>query len=817
MRTSLGPTLEHLGSIWSLDLTELPIFHGLSVLSRALGEIIIDQARSDRIDITAERAIRPRENPELLHHLGVALLKVAAEHATVVRLVRDPELFQDRLRAVFGTLQRRRYRNAMFPGTEDHADQPSRALVYRFPFPAKPAGKEVPVEYTFLLERLPSPKNKGQCYLRITIEDPERPRLSLETIEHVEVEDLESRTFIAGSTRIAETWAEGLRREAERNRRGFVEKRQPHSHLFKQLDKAGLGMIEQVSLRWSDAFVDRILESDPAELSHLLKRVMLAMEDRGLRRLLARRETVRIVCDDVAVYLDQSQLGRVLNLSLGAPRERVDLDGFLARMPVTGGVVKAAAAAPLEGVKVFLIHHITAEVLGLIAALRQLGCRELTTLFVAYAGEAPGSYLGPLLELRPDEFRCMALVNVPDDESVEGHYKLSRQYSALENGVDLAAVLGGRRMRFFEAMQSVAVAELLGLVSRAEREGERCLILEDGGYLAPALNRACLEGRTVGELLRAAGHPAEDDRALSEVLGPRLIGSVEHTRNGMNRLAGVERDHGALAFPAFTIAVSKRKIEVEAREVAVTILNAVENVLHATGRILSRRSCLVLGSRGAIGSHLVRALGERLLDPGAQVLGVDLKAGAAACGAISPFVYPECVTPGELPEARRLEIDLVLGVIGESVLGGEDLEAWLMKSPKPELVLASGSTKTEEFAGLAAWIDQRRGEAEPRVGGRPARIAVREVTDPITGRLYGHRYRFDLETEEGRRRRDVVFLANLTPVNFMFYGVPTEVIDEVLAELLSAALGLVRRSATEPVPRRLHAVDHDITPAGEPI
>jgi len=456
-------------------------------------------------------------------------------------------------------------------------------------------------------------------------------------------------------------------------------------------------------------------------------------------------------------------------------------------------------------------------VLGLIAALRRLGCRDLTTLFVAYAGEAPSSYLGPLLELPPEEFRCMALVNVPDEESVEGHYKLSGQYSALENRVDLTAGLGGRRMRFFEAMQSVAAAEFLGLVSRAERAGERCLVLEDGGYLAPALNRACLEGLTVGEFLRAAGHDVEDDRGLSDLLGPRLIGSVEHTRNGMNRLAAVERDHGKLAFAAFTIAVSKRKIEVEAREVAVTIFNAVENVLHATGRILSRRTCLVLGSRGAIGRHLVRGLGERLLAPGEQILGVDLEAGAAECGAVGPFAYPECTSPGEWPEARWLDVDLVLGVIGESVLRGEDLAAWLVKSPKPELVLASGSTKTEEFSGLAAWVDQRLGEAEPRVDGRPAAITVREVTDPITGRLYGHRYCFEIEMEEGRRRRDVVFLANLTPVNFMFYGVPTEVIDEVLAELLSVSLGLVRRSATEPVAPRLHAVDHDVSPTGDPI
>jgi hypothetical protein len=478
LKTSLGPSVERHGATWTLDLSELPIFHGLSVLSRALGDMIIDQARSDRIDINVERAIRPRENPELLRELGVTLVKVAAEHDAGVRLVRDPETFQDRFRAVFGTLQRNSYRRALFPpaDTED-----SQALVFLFDLPEATDSPAAGAGYRFLLERVASPRDKGRCYLRITIEDASCPRLALDGIAHLAVAGLENRTFIAGSTRIAETWAEGLRREAERGRRGFVERRTPQSHLFRQFAKAGLGGYETVSLGWNDAFVDRILESDPAELSHVLKRVLLALEDRDIRNLLHGREVVRVLCEDVAVYLDESQLGRVLNLSLGGPRERLDLEAFLDRMPDTCRIVEAAPAGALAGVHVFLVHHITAEVLGLIAALRRLGCRDLTTLFVAYAGEAPSGYLGPLLELPPEEFRCLALVNVPDDESVEGHYKLSTQYSALEERAELAARLAGRRLRFFDAMRTVAAAEFMRVVACAERSGGRCLIVEDGG------------------------------------------------------------------------------------------------------------------------------------------------------------------------------------------------------------------------------------------------------------------------------------------------------------------------------------------------
>ena len=60
----------------------------------------------------------------------------------------------------------------------------------------------------------------------------------------------------------------------------------------------------------------------------------------------------------------------------------------------------------------------------------------------------------------------------------------------------------------------------------------------------------------------------------------------------------------------------------------------------------------------------------------------------------------------------------------------------------------------------------------------------------------------------------LVFLANLTPVNFLFYGVPTEVMDRVMAQLMRATLGLVRAVRRRPrLPARLYAVDRDVADA----
>jgi hypothetical protein len=56
--------------------------------------------------------------------------------------------------------------------------------------------------------------------------------------------------------------------------------------------------------------------------------------------------------------------------------------------------------------------------------------------------------------------------------------------------------------------------------------------------------------------------------------------------------------------------------------------------------------------------------------------------------------------------------------------------------------------------------------------------------------------------------KNLLFLNNLMPVNFLFYGVTTEVIDEVLAQIVSASVNL-RCKAKELPESRLYAVDFD--------
>jgi len=54
-------------------------------------------------------------------------------------------------------------------------------------------------------------------------------------------------------------------------------------------------------------------------------------------------------------------------------------------MPALSGVLAEATASgqlPLAHLSVLLVHHFSAEILGTIAALRKLGCRDVAVVFV---------------------------------------------------------------------------------------------------------------------------------------------------------------------------------------------------------------------------------------------------------------------------------------------------------------------------------------------------------------------------------------------------------------------------------------------------
>ena len=794
--TSLGPSLRAAGHHRAIDLTALPLFHGLSVLSRALGERVVEHCLTERLDIDVEQRLRPADNPELAA-MGCEGVKLLAERDVVAHVPRDRERFQHHLRAVLGTLQQERWRVRLLPPGD-----PARSTALVFTFPARGG-----FDYRFVLDRVSAGQGGRRFFLRIAVENPRGRRLDLASIRHVVVDDLGAREYIAGSTRIAQTLGDLVQREAARGRRAHIEARKEGSFLFGQLERGGLGHLGLLHLCWTERFRDRLLAIEPSRVEGLLKKALLLLEDRGVRRELGHGRTVAMQDGEERCYIDVSQQGTVLNLAFDQPRRRVTTDAYLQRMPALAEVVgRHEADRPLAACSVLLVHHTTAEVLGTVGALRRLGCPELDVLFVRYAGEIPHEYIEAIVD--EPGVRSVALERVRDAGEVEGHFVPSRQFDAAATLDALAARLYATPARFYDAMVTAGVHLALHQLARARKARRRMLIVEDGGYVVPVLTRRAQAGDSVGAVADAfgvSGLPAElRRRPLASVLDETLLGSVEHTRNGFDRLADIEREAGRLARPAYSIAISRLKVEDEAREVASGVLAAIEAVYHATGKVLSARRPLVIGSRGAVGSALVAALsGARVQE---AVVGLDRQAPGRRAR--------EARRWQDLSVPIRRAVDLVVGATGVSVLGRAEAEEIVLHGTAPAVTFASASTKTVEFADVAEWIERLLATPTPRVGTHRVEIFPDEILDPQSGRIYGMGFTFRFAPSAKRADKRLVFLANLTPVNFLFYGVPTEVMDRVMAQLIRATLGLVRAVRRRPrLPARLYAVDRDVPDA----
>lgn len=820
--TSLGVALRRRGeNEWALDLSHLKLFTGLSVVARLLGDDILEQARAGEGDIVSRRRVIAEITPELASL--VTSLSIYARGDVLRDLPSYHEEFQMQLRTVFGTLQRPRWGNLLFPELFGSKHAPKALL---FPFHLHYAAREI--DYFFLVER---DLNGG--FLRITVEREEDSRLNLAGIAHRTVDDLDRRTYLQGLTRITESVYQGMMRECENFRTEYADNARRHSHFFNQLRNVGLAECDNLTMRWPSEKNEYLVRSRQSHITEFLKRVFIVLEDREVVRLLQSGGVIEMRTGEDRAFLDLSRRNSCLNVSLFQRRESLDLDYYLDRMPMLKNIA-AGRSTSFSGLRVFLIHHITGEILATIKAIDNMNVDFLSVLFVKYTGVVPPDYLETLLTQPEEKFRFSGLQKIDQADRIEGYYRFSQQYTTTAGLENLITGLDDRMLGFYDAMQLAAghLFFLETLIARKNKQG--VLLIEDGGYLAPELNRMALEGMTVRQTLEAflvplkatkpsdgasdlfAGLiPPENElkMKLGDWLGKLLPGTVEHTRNGYNRLLDVVNKHKRLQFPACSIAVSDVKRNRESEEVSISILHAIESILHGAGLVFSERRALVLGSRGAIGRNLMEDLSAKLGPR--NIFGVD----SVLKKEKPPGPWVETTKLDELPENLLYDLDMIIGVIGSSILTKKELEQIIVRNKRPYIFFASGSTKTAEFTHLSEWIRDLQKQKRPKIGGVPVELSVQPVRDPQTAHIVASRVRIFFQPEAGDKKnaklknvtRDLFLLGGLTPINFLFYGVPTETMDPILGQLIQVAAGLVERGREKAaLPPKLLAVDGEV-------
>ncbi|HUU40288.1 MAG TPA: hypothetical protein VMW42_05050, partial [Desulfatiglandales bacterium] len=398
--------------------------------------------------------------------------------------------------------------------------------------------------------------------------------------------------------------------------------------------------------------------------------------------------------------------------------------------------------------------------------------------------------------------------------SVRGSYFLSKQYSSIKGMEHIDKTLQKEQYDFLDSMRLASGHLFFKEAIACRQEKKLLLLVEDGGYLAPIINRSCLLNQSVGEVLTRFKVPEtlgdadpvsseEMNMPLSAWLSECFVGSIEHTRNGFDYNQEVMNTFGKLQFPVCSIAVSRLKRGPEARECSTSIINAIENILHRLGLMLSRRKVLVLGSSGAIGGYTAADLCNRIGKE--NICGVDIVA--------SEPHKSDCIekrTVEEIPKEFLYDTDLIIGVVGKSIIKETHLSNMILHGRRNALFFGSGSTKTVEFKDLEDWLHTLGTEEKPKIGEKPVKIESFPIRDLQTGILQGNKVTITF-LDGDIPNKDLYLLGGLTPINFLYYGIPREIIDDVMTQLMRVSTGMIAQfKKGSLLPTRLLAVDYEI-------
>jgi len=769
-QTALGvPLICQEDGTWRTDVSNVRVFVGLAAFTHSLAHDIIDQSLASAADLMIQRRVDAEVTPELAA-LGLALVTVYARGSVAGRLARAQSAVFQGIRFAFVVVQGGRWGGVLFPACfATAAEKAGREDVQALLFPFQAGAENRKEDFILLMEYDAAGK-----FLRLTIEDASASRLFLKRIPHRVVPGMPAGGAFQDVRQTADTAYQGIYRAIQNLQDEHFETPESHPALFERLAAAGLNTVTEVKFTWfgQDACGALGLE-DRNSAVVLLAKVLFLVGDPVVTELLAAGHVIAAGAGRQTFYLDLSRHGACLNIGYGRRRPVARMERYLEEMPALRAAAQAAGAI-YTGYRVLLVHHVTAEVLALIRALDEAGAAFIRTLFIRYKGLVPDSHLEAMLSLPENRFAFHALQKIEARELVEGYYVFSRMFSPLGRLAELDAGLRRERLDFYAAMRRVALELFMAEVRAARAVGQQLLLIEDGGYVAPVVHTAALAGRTVGEMIEewrldpGAVVPAEERaQPLAEWLTGVVPGALEHTRNGLDANAEVEGGFGRLAFPVCSIAISKLKNTEEARECATAILHAIESILHGLGRIVSSRHALVIGCRGNIGRNLMQQLGERLTQ--GRLCGVDRVVPPG--GVDRP--YMERRTLAELPDEALLDLDLLIGAVGHSVLDTPEIEKLILHGRRPAVFFASGSTKNLEFIRFSHWLQELQSGERTSVNGVPVRVETAPINDPQTGLNQGRRIRFSFPAGGAALPvRDFYLLADLMPVNFLYYGVP---------------------------------------------
>jgi hypothetical protein len=427
----------------------------------------------------------------------------------------------------------------------------------------------------------------------------------------------------------------------------------------------------------------------------------------------------------------------------------------------------------------------------------------------------------------------------------------SEAFDKIFDGTDTEKNPEGKPLSFLYAQRSLCAYNFLRAIAKGRKENKKVFVWEDGGYLNPIIDQAIEDKLTVSQFRSLHMLPKDEEtdgqlpEQMSEALEGVFVGTVELTRNGYDMSASIAAAR-KMNTRFFSIAASYEKVMLEGDSITLACLDALSQVLYSTGSSLRNRNVLVMGARGNLGRLSVGHLANILENSEKQLWGCDLKlnwpksvpgsipewATWSACDVPLPDVAGEVAAYDDLPESVRCDLDVIFGWTGGprkitadgreieyKTVSGQNIADWLTKGTnKSNLYLVSGSTKTIEFSDVLTWLESLLNSApndrkinniplrELKVDAIPDQLSIAAVQQmwpddnppSVIKRNFGTQFTFVFE-QNGEQVEKTLYLVNNTmPINFMYYGTPTEIMDMTYSQVTSCAAALFRNQDIEP-------------------
>ena len=242
IETSLGYQLYKNKKNWEINLSDLKVFKGLSILARVLGDLIIEKVENSPGDISVYYKINPNINPELLE-MKLEAIQIYAKSGVMDNIHFYQSEFHNQIRSVFGAIQRPKWGSMIHP-EHYRTENETKALI--FPFHHIYEGNDI--DYIFILEKVKMKSDPKRFFLRLTIEDHEEATYHLKSIPFSLVDDLKYRVFIEGSTKMAESLCETLQKNTSKGLYEYSEENLISTHVFEQIFKTGIGPLDQMNI-----------------------------------------------------------------------------------------------------------------------------------------------------------------------------------------------------------------------------------------------------------------------------------------------------------------------------------------------------------------------------------------------------------------------------------------------------------------------------------------------------------------------------------------------------------------------------------------